>query len=236
MVDLPGKIPSTNGWWLGVPPWLWKPPYLHGIDGEASEASAVTVVVVGSITGHSASIRRIVVAATNPSLLHDGGGKDDDKSSQMRGPWCWNIYIHWGHILGVFMNVGKYSSTMGHASGHDKATVILGIPMGYSLYLNIYFFRNEAHIYPYFQLQDWDQDSGQRVPWKLRGKGDPHRTRVIAFSITDGVGVKFGVRHLKSIGSIGSIRSEFSRSNRYSCVSENTFLWGLWSGQTRSLK
>ena len=23
------KIPLKLGWWLGVPPWLWKPPYLH---------------------------------------------------------------------------------------------------------------------------------------------------------------------------------------------------------------
>ena len=27
MDDLSGKIPIQNGWWTGVPPWLWKPSH-----------------------------------------------------------------------------------------------------------------------------------------------------------------------------------------------------------------
>ena len=41
-----GKIPSRNGWWLGLPPWLWKPPSHGEIHQEYLSSFLLTCIYI----------------------------------------------------------------------------------------------------------------------------------------------------------------------------------------------
>ena len=55
-----GISPSGNGWWLGVPPWLWKPPILgnlHLVKLHSSQENGVAPGVFGSRLYHNTHFR-----------------------------------------------------------------------------------------------------------------------------------------------------------------------------------